>query len=122
MVRAGEAGGFLDTVLSQISDFRARENDLKGKVKAAMIYPIILAILAVGVVIFLMTFFIPQFSGIFAQFGANLPALTQFVIACSNILRRYFPAVAVVLIIGFFAWKRAASTLAGKRRIETVML
>ena len=53
MVRAGEAGGFLDVVLNQIADFRAREQDLKGKVKAAMIYPIILACLAVGVVIFL---------------------------------------------------------------------
>jgi type II secretory pathway component PulF len=43
MVRAGEAGGFLDVVLGQIADFRTREADLKGKVKAAMVYPIILA-------------------------------------------------------------------------------
>jgi len=122
MVRAGEAGGFLDTVLSQISDFRAREQDLKGKVKAAMIYPVILALLAVGVVIFLMTFFIPQFSDIFAHFGANLPVVTQFVIACSNVLRRYILVVVAVVIIGFFAWKRVSSTLAGKRRIEMAIL
>ncbi len=63
MVRAGEAGGFLDVVLTQISDFRTREADLKGKVKAALVYPIVLACLAVGVLIFLMTFFIPRFSG-----------------------------------------------------------
>ena len=67
MVRAGEAGGFLDVVLNQIADFRAREQDLKGKVKAAMVYPIILGILAVGVMIFLMTFFIPQFTSDFLQ-------------------------------------------------------
>ncbi len=67
MVRAGEAGGFLDVVLAQISDFRLREQDLKGKVKAAMVYPCILAILAVGVLIGLMTFFIPRFSVIFDQ-------------------------------------------------------
>src|SRR5438270_18517 len=77
MVRAGEAGGFLDVVLSQIADFRTREQDLKGKVKAAMVYPVILAILAVAVLIFLLTFFIPRFSGIFAQFGADLPLLTR---------------------------------------------
>src|SRR5438045_2096138 len=76
MVRAGEAGGFLDVVLNQISDFRTREQDLKGKIQAAMIYPIVLLVLAIGVLIFVMTFFIPQLSGIFQQFGAQLPALT----------------------------------------------
>jgi type II secretory pathway component PulF len=122
MVRAGEAGGFLDTVLSQIADFRVREQDLKGKVKAAMIYPIILACLAVCVVIFLMTFFIPQFSGIFEQFGGNLPLLTQFIIACSNVIKHYSPAVLAVLLIGFFTIKRAVSTDAGRRRMEQIVL
>jgi len=122
MVRAGEAGGFLDVVLSQIADFRAREQDLKGKVKAAMIYPIILACMAVGVVIFLMAFFIPQFSDIFAHFGANLPVITQFVIACSNVVKHYSPIVLAVLIIGFFGWKRMMATQAGRRRYEIVLL
>ena len=122
MVRAGEAGGFLDVVLNQISDFRAREQDLIGKVKAAMVYPIILGILAIGVVIFLMTFFIPQFTSIFSSFGADLPAITQIVIGCSNILRRYFPIVLVVLIVGFVAWRRMVATPAGRRRVEQIML
>jgi len=122
MVRAGEAGGFLDVVLNQIADFRAREQDLKGKVKAAMVYPIILAILAVGVVIFLMTFFIPQFSDIFAHFGANLPVITKFVIACSNVMKHYFPFVAIVVVVGIVAWNRAAATPVGRRRIEMAML
>jgi len=122
MVRAGEAGGFLDVVLSQISDFRVREQDLIGKVKAAMVYPIILAFLAVGVIIFLMTFFIPQFTGIFASFGANLPVMTQIVILCSNILRRYFPIVLAVLIIGFFAWRRMVATPNGRRWVERAVL
>jgi type II secretory pathway component PulF len=122
MVRAGEAGGFLDVVLSQISDFRAREQDLRGKVKAAMVYPIILAILAVGVVIFLMTFFIPQFSDIFAHFGAGLPAITQFVIACSNVMRHYFPAVLVIVLVAVVVWNRASATPGGRRRIESGLL
>jgi type II secretory pathway component PulF len=122
MVRAGEAGGFLDTVLGQIADFRARENELKGKVKAAMVYPIILGCLAVGVVIFLMTFFIPQFSNIFSSFGANLPALTQFVILCSNVLRHYSLIVLGLVIAGVIAWKRASATPSGRRRIEMAML
>src|SRR5206468_7822681 len=76
MVRAGEAGGFLDVVLSQIADFRTREADLKGKVKGAMVYPVVLALLATAVLIFLLTFFIPRFSGIFKALGGDLPALT----------------------------------------------
>src|SRR5205085_10090627 len=65
MVRAGELGGFLDLVLSQIAEFQTREQDLKGKVKAALVYPVVLAGVATAVMIFLLTFFIPRFSTIF---------------------------------------------------------
>src|SRR5262245_13168525 len=60
MVQAGETGGFLDVVLQQIADFQAREKELKSKVMTAMLYPIILLVLAVGVLVFLMLFFIPK--------------------------------------------------------------
>ncbi len=71
MIRAGEMGGFLDLVLNQIADFRSREGELKGKVKSAMIYPAVLATLAVAVMIFLLTFFIPRFTGIFDGLRAS---------------------------------------------------
>jgi type II secretory pathway component PulF len=122
MVRAGEAGGFLDVVLAQISDFRAREQDLKGKVTAAMVYPIILGCLAIGVLIFLLTFFIPKFSGIFTQFGGSLPLLTQGIIAASNVVKNYgfFVAGAVVVLVVLI--RRFMSTDAGKRRMEVIIL
>src|SRR5438045_3116217 len=94
MVRAGEAGGFLHVVLQQIADFRAREQDLKGKVKAAMVYPCILAFFACAVLAFLLTFFIPKFSGIFAEFGANLPWLTQVIVAVSTVVMKSGPFLA----------------------------
>lgn len=122
MVRAGEAGGFLDVVLGQISDFRTREQDLKGKVTAAMVYPIILGVLAVGVLIFLLTFFIPKFSGIFTQFGGELPLLTQGIIGASNILKSYGLIVAGVAIALAVGVKRFMSTDAGKRKMEIVIL
>jgi type II secretory pathway component PulF len=122
MVRAGEAGGFLDVVLTQIADFRTREADLMGKVKAAMIYPVVLALLAVAVLIFLMEFFIPRFSGIFSNFGASLPALTLFVIHISNIVKHYGIYVAGVLIVLFIVFKRAIATDTGKRKLEVVIL
>src|SRR6185436_9468328 len=66
MVEAGETGGFLDVVLAQIADFQAREKDLKSKVMTAMLYPSILLLLATGVLIFLLTFFIPRFQLVFS--------------------------------------------------------
>jgi type II secretory pathway component PulF len=122
MVRAGEAGGFLPIVLQQISDFRTREADLKGKIKAAMIYPCVLAFLAVGVLVFLLTFFIPKFSSLFAQFGGNLPGLTQFIVSLSQALTKYGLFVAGGVVAGVIAIKRWASTLSGKRQIENISL
>ncbi len=123
MVRAGEAGGFLDVVLNQISDFRAREQDLKGKVKAAMVYPAVLACLAVLVLVFLLTFFIPKFSSIFQSFGGKLPLLTQVILSTSAVMTsRYAIIVFGVLIGAFFVLRRAAKTDAGRRRFERVVL
>jgi len=122
MVRAGEAGGFLDVVLAQIADFRVREQDLKGKVKAAMIYPIILALVAVGALIFLLTYFIPQFSEIFKSFGSNLPMLTQVVVGLSNDVKHYGLYMLAVLVVGFMLLRRALATNIGRRRMEIVML
>src|SRR5438552_1944293 len=79
----------LHVVLQQIADFRTREQELKGKVKAAMVYPCVLAVFGVGVLAFLLTFFIPKFSGIFAEFGAQLPWLTQMIVAASNVAVKY---------------------------------
>jgi len=100
MVRAGEMGGFLDVVLAQIAEFRSRERDLKGRLKGAMIYPAVLVTLAVLVLIFLMTFFIPVFSGIFKDIGADLPALSQAIIAVSNAITRHGLLVLAVAAVG----------------------
>ena len=123
MVRAGEAGGFLDVVLTQISDFRTREADLMGKVKAAMIYPIVLGCLAVCVLIFLLTFFIPKFSGIFAQFGSDLPELTQIIIVVSHAVASWWGLlIGAIIAAGIFALHQSVQTRNGKKRMEIVML
>src|SRR6266496_892718 len=89
MVQAGETSGFLDLVLAQIADFQSREKELRSKVMAAMLYPSILLVLALGVLVFLLTFFIPRFQLVFAGFGAALPLPTQIVIGISNFVRSY---------------------------------
>jgi type II secretory pathway component PulF len=122
MVRAGEQGGFLHVVLQQIADFRVREADLKGKVKAALIYPLVLACVAVGVLAFLLTFFIPKFSGIFAEFGADLPLLTRIIVAASTLVTKYGLFVLIAVIFAAIGLKRYSATENGRRFIERTIL
>jgi type II secretory pathway component PulF len=122
MVRAGESGGFLHVVLQQIADFRTREADLKGKVKAALIYPCVLGVFAILVVTFLLTFFIPKFSSIFADFGAQLPWLTQVIVAASQLLTRYGPFVAIGIVGIVIFIRRGLATEAGRRLLERAIL
>jgi type IV pilus assembly protein PilC len=122
MVEAGETGGFLDVVLAQIADFQAREKELKGKVFAAMFYPAILAFLAIGVLAFLLVFFIPKFMPVFQGLGGNLPLITKVIIGVSDALRQYglFLVVGVVVaIVSFQAW---AKSPAGRRQWEKLIL
>ena len=122
MVRAGEAGGFLDLVLGQIAEFRTRETDLRGKVKAALLYPVVLAGLTVVVLIFLLTYFIPKFSRIFEEFGSNLPALTRAVIFASDVVKNYGIFLAIGAVVGVVAVRRAMDSEAGKRAFERAVL
>ncbi len=89
MVQAGEMGGFLDVVLAQIADFQQREKELKSKVSTAMIYPLILLLLALVVLTVLLVFFIPKFQKVFNSVHGALPLITQVIIGASHILRSY---------------------------------
>ena len=122
MVRAGEAGGFLDLVLSQIAEFRTREQDLRGKVKAAMLYPVVLAGLTVVVLVFLLTYFIPKFSTIFSEFGSALPALTRVILALSDVVKSYGLFIGATIVVGIVLVRRGIDTDAGRRRFERAVL
>lgn len=102
MVQAGETGGFLDVVLGQIAEFQAREKELRSRVISALIYPAILLTLAIGVLTFLMLFFIPRFKLIFAGFGGTLPLLTRIIVRISEVVSKYgLFAVLAVAVAGF---------------------
>jgi type II secretory pathway component PulF len=118
MVAAGETGGFLDLVLAQIADFQLRERDLRGKVTAAMLYPVILLVLAIAVMIVLMTFFIPRFQKMFETFGGQLPLLTRMIIGVSHWIRSYGIFVAVGLGVAAFMVRNWIASEHGRRKWE----
>lgn len=122
MVRAGETGGFLDIVLEQIATFRAREADLKGRVKGALVYPIILAVLSAGIMVFLLMFFIPRFSQMFEEFGGSLPALTRYIVAASDLLAKYWFVLVIAIILIIFGVQRMLTKEEGRRTMEGFLL
>lgn len=122
MTQAGETGGFLDIVLSQIAEFQAREKELRSKVFAALIYPAVLMVLATAVLIFLLVFFIPRFQMIFAGFGAALPALTRFIVAVSDGLAQYGILAALALGVTLLFLRKWLKTDRGRRAWERLAL
>jgi len=122
MVEAGEAGGFLDVVLGQIADFQSREKELRAKVTAAMMYPAVLLFLAIGVVIFLLVFFIPRFQTLFEGFDAALPMLTQVIVGISEVIRHYGLYVAGAIGVGIYFGRTWLAGDNGRRMGETILL
>ena len=86
MIRAGEAGGALEVILRRLSEFMERASALRRKVKGAMVYPIVVISVAVGILSFIMITIVPQFKTIFDDFGTTLPPMTQVLIDISSIL------------------------------------
>jgi type IV pilus assembly protein PilC len=109
LVRAGEAGGILETLLDKIATYKEKTEAIKGKIKKALFYPAAVLVMAFVVTAVLMIFVIPQFAALFNDFGADLPAMTLFVISLSNYFVDYwvfiFGGVAGA-IWGFFQLKK----------------
>ena len=122
MVEAGETGGFLDLVLAQIADFQAREKELRAKVLTALLYPSILLVLALSVLVFLLTFFIPKFQTLFAGFGAALPLLTRAIVEVSGVLRSYGLLVALGVVLGAYLLRNWVKSERGRRAWEGAIL
>jgi type II secretory pathway component PulF len=122
MVQAGEAGGFLDVVLGQISDFQTREKDLKSKVVTAMIYPCILLVLAVVVLTVLLVFFIPKFQTVFDSVKGSLPLITQMIIGLSHAIRSYGLFIGAAIVVAVLLVRTWFSSEKGRRVWEGMIL
>lgn len=109
MIAAGEASGDLGGILARISEYCDKSEDVRTKVQAAMVYPVVLSVIATGVLVLLMTFVVPKIAVQFVSFNAELPALTRFVIGLSDILTHLGPAFLLIIIaagIGYTAAMR----------------
>ena len=110
MTRAGEVGGFLDQVMLQIAANYEAEVRLKGKVKAAMTYPVVVLCIAVLAVIGMLLFIVPTFAGLFKTLGGTLPLPTRVLVALSNGLKVGIIPLIVLIIVGLQVWKRVKRT------------
>ncbi len=93
LVHAGEQAGILDSLLDKIATYKEKTEAIKGKIKKAMFYPIAVLVVAFIISAILLIFVIPQFQSLFSSFGADLPALTLFVIKLSKIFTKWWWAI-----------------------------
>lgn len=99
MVAAGETGGALDRILQRLADFQERQEEIRRTVSAAMAYPILMALVSSGVMVFLLTYVIPKITGIFADNKAALPILTVILLKVSAILRSGWWIILLLLVL-----------------------
>ncbi|MFY8351974.1 type II secretion system F family protein [Pseudoalteromonas sp. SSM20] len=107
LVESGEQSGALDRIFDRVALYKEKAEALKSKIKKAMFYPIAVLTIAFIVTVILLIFVVPQFEQVFAGFGAELPAFTQFVIGISEFMQAYWWIVFGVLFIGIMLFKRA---------------
>ncbi len=129
MVAAGEVGGVLDIILQRLAEFMEKAQSLKRKIRAAMIYPIAVVVIAVLIVAFIMVFIIPKFEEIFKDFGVALPALTRVLINISrwmagNGVGQVIPGWVYVIFSPLIIWilfKLARKSPPGRAALDTLV-
>lgn len=122
MVKAGEASGALDIVLSRLADFKEGQADLKNTIKSAMTYPVIMVLVAVGMLGYLFTSVVPKIATVIAKQNAVLPLPTQIVLGITEIIEGYWFICMIVLVafvMFFLSWKRSAK---GRAKLDEMAL
>jgi type IV pilus assembly protein PilC len=122
MIKAGETGGVLDAILERLSSYLEAAEELKGKVKGAMVYPLVISGVASAVTIFLLVAVIPTFKTVFASFGSALPPPTQVLLAVSDFLRHNFLYLIFIPIGTGIGLKKWHGTPTGKRVLDGLVI
>ncbi len=122
MVRGGEQGGQLSETIARLAGFLESTAKLRRKVKSAMMYPIIILCIACIIAIAMIMFIVPVFGEMFADFGADLPAPTQFLLDLSDGMKKYGIYIVVGIVIAVIAFKKWKATPAGAYQLDMMSL
>ncbi len=121
MIRAGEAAGKLELILTRLAGFREKAAKIAGKVKSAMVYPCVVLTIALGITTFLMIAIVPKFQQIFSEMldGAPLPAITQLVMNISSWLQNNIVLAAIIIVVLVILIKLSLKTEKGRMLFDT---
>jgi type IV pilus assembly protein PilC len=122
MVKAGEVGGVLDGVLVRLADTIEKQVELRRKVKSAMTYPAVVAVLVLLIVSAMMLFIIPMFKGLYTELGGELPMPTKILINISSVCRRFWYLVAVLEIGAVVGFRKWITSDEGRKRWDAIKL
>ena len=122
MVRAGETGGVLDSVLLQLAAVIEKQVELRRKIKSAMTYPVVVFCVCILIVAAMLLFIVPTFKNIYSQLGGTLPVLTRVLISISTAFKKFFPIFFVLGGLGIWGFKRWIETDTGRAVWDRVKL
>ena len=122
MARAGEASGNLETSMERMADQFEKSAKTQALIKKAMIYPIVVAFVAVAVVIVMLVFVIPRYMDMFEELGTELPGITKMVVAMSNFIQNYWYILFPAIIVAVFMIRTWAKTNSGKHVVGKLAL
>ncbi|MCG3196674.1 MAG: type II secretion system F family protein [Candidatus Omnitrophica bacterium] len=122
MVRAGELGGYLDTVLDRLADFLEKEADLRSRIRNAMAYPLIMICVALSVVFILTVYVVPTFVKMFEDQHLELPKVTQVLIGASDLVRGYWYLVIAGICLAVYAFRQFVAKPEGRILVDRFKL
>ncbi len=122
MVKVGESGGEMDKILIQWASFMERDEEIRGRLKAALMYPFILTIISTVAVLFLIIFVLPTFTNIFASSGVQLPGPTRVLLFISDLLKKRFYILIIAAVLITIFYKKFSKTKKGKYTIDMFKL
>jgi len=122
MVKAGEAGGVLDVILNRLAGFMEKSQKLRKKVQGAMIYPVVVVIVAGAILAVIMIYVVPSFESMFKDLGQGLPGPTQLLLNISNAVRSFWYLIPGIPMLFFAAWKAIVRSPKGRLAVDAFKL
>lgn len=121
LIKSGELGGVIDEVLARLADNMEKQQEFRGKVSGALIYPAIIVVGMFVVAIVMMVFVIPKLMSLYVEFNAKLPMATKILITISNAFVKFWPIFLVVGVVGFYAFLAYRRTPKGRRKTDELI-